>query len=483
MSILSIYFVGFLLLSSIVFYIVPNKIKPFVILAANVYFYLQFDLRYSVFLLFTILTVFFGALLIDRTEKKSGKKAILWTVLFLNIGLLFYVKFMPYLLGIAQMFILFDSSSILSTIIVPVGIAFYTLQLCGYLIDVYRGKYSADRNFFRFAAFSTFFPLMLQGPISRYDQLAHQIFNTEKRTDIYRNYTYGAQLMLWGFFKKLVIADRAALLVNEVFENHAEYDGMIVLLAIVFYTIQIYADFSGCVDICRGAAQLFCINVIDNFKQPYFARSTQDFWRRWHIALSSWFRDYLYISLGGNRKGTFRKYLNLIIVFFASGLWHGVGIHYIVWGALQAFFQIVGALTLPVKEKICALLKINRSGAVPVFFQRLFTFVLINISWLFFRATGTRAAVSMFQSIFTFEPLPEILPAFTYLDMIILGVSVVILFAVSFYREKGLSVRDELSKTILPIRWGILLLLFAAIVIFGLYGPGFSESAFIYMNF
>ena len=177
----------------------------------------------------------------------------------------------------AQKFVNFDASSLLQTVIIPVGVAFYTLQLCGYLIDVYRGKYPAEKNLLKFAAFSTFFPLMLQGPISRYEQLAHQLYSTEKRTDIYRNYTYGAQLMLWGFFKKLVIADRVALFVNEIFDNYTSYSGMTVVFAALFYTIQIYTDFSGCVDICRGAAQLFCIDITDNFKQPYFAVSTQDF--------------------------------------------------------------------------------------------------------------------------------------------------------------------------------------------------------------
>ena len=177
--------------------------------------------------------------------------------------------------------------------------------------------------------------------------------------------------MLWGFFKKLVIADRASLMVNEVFNNSSTYSGAIVIVAILLYTLQIYTDFSGCVDICRGAAQLYGINVIENFKQPYFAISIQDFWKRWHIALSSWFRDYLYIPLGGNRKGTVRKYINLLVVFFVSGLWHGEGIHFIVWGLLQAVFQIIGATTLSFKEKVYARLRINRSSCLQCFCREL----------------------------------------------------------------------------------------------------------------
>lgn len=481
MSILSVYFLLFLFLSSLLFYVVPNKIKPIIIITANIYFYIQFGIKHIPFLLFSILSVFVGALLVEKAKQKTTKKVLLGLVLFLNIGFLFFVKFTPYLLNLVQRIIDIDSANIQEALIVPVGIAFYTLQLCGYIIDVFRQKYGAEKNLIKFAAFATFFPLILQGPISRYDQLAEQVYCKEKRKDIYRNYTYGAQLMLWGFFKKLVIADRAALFVNEIFDNYPSYSGWSIVIAVLFYTIQIYTDFSGCVDICRGAAQLFGINVIENFKQPYFATSTQDFWRRWHIALSSWFRDYIYFPLGGNRKGTFRKYINILIVFFVSGLWHGVGFHYIVWGLMQGFFQIIGAITLPTKEKICSVLKINRRTGAPLFFQHVFTFILINLSWLVFRANGTIAAINMFKSIFTFQPLTIV--NLTRIDCIILVVSLLVVFCVSYYKEKGLSIRDELSKQILPIRWGIFLMLFVAVVIFGIYGPGYSDSSFIYMGF
>ncbi len=483
MSILSVYFLLFLLLLTIIYYIVPNKVKPFVILAGNIYFYLQFDLRYSIFLLFSILTVYFGALFIERSKTLKIKKFILGTVLSLNIGLLFFVKFVPYILTKLQTLYTYDPSNIVNSIIVPVGIAFYTLQLSGYIIDVYRGKYKADKNFIKFASFSTFFPLMLQGPISRYDQLAGQLYNKSKLTDIYHNYTYGAQLMLWGFFKKLVIADRAALLVNEVFDNFTSYSGFTVVIAILLYTIQIYTDFSGCVDICRGAAKLFCIDIIENFKQPYFSKSIQDFWRRWHISLSSWFRDYLYIPLGGNRKGIVRKYINLLIVFFVSGLWHGVGIHYIVWGIMQGVFQIAGALTLPFKEKLSVRFKIDRSKGFSLLMQRLITFVLINLSWLVFRAKSTKAALSMLGSIFTFAPIGNSLPQLTIPDLIILAVALTIMFVTSYYKEKGHCIRDILAKTYLPLRWCIFLLGFAIVLIFGIYGPGYSDASFIYMNF
>ena len=483
MSILSVNFLFFLLLLTIIYYIVPDKVKPFVILSGNIYFYLQFDLRYSLFLLFSILTVFFGAIFIEHAKTQKIRKTILGVILSVNISLLFFVKFVPYILTKAQIFFTYDPSGIIDNIIVPVGIAFYTLQLSGYLIDVYRSKYPAERNFLKFSAFSTFFPLMLQGPISRYDQLSEQVYNKSKRKDIYRNYTYGAQLMLWGFFKKLIIADRVALLVNEVFNNFTTYSGFIVIIAVLFYTIQIYTDFSGCVDICRGAAKLFGIDVIENFNQPYFSKSIQDFWRRWHIALSSWFRDYLYIPLGGNRKGIVRKYINILIVFFVSGLWHGVGIHYIVWGIMQGVFQITGALTLPFKEKLSAKMKIDRSKGFALLLQYLATFVLINLSWLMFRANGIKAAIKMFGSIFTFAPITAPLPALTVPDLIIIGIALILMFVVSYFKEKGYCIRDTIAKAYLPVRWLIFLSGFAVILIFGIYGPGYSDASFIYMNF
>lgn len=473
MSILSIEFLVFLAVLIAVYYLIPGKCRPYILLAGNVFFYLQFDIRFVPFLLFSVLSVFFGAWAVEKASERV-KKWILGWVLLVNIGLLFFVKFGPGMLAFAG----FDV-----TILMPLGISFYTLQLCGYLMDIYRGKYSAERNFGRFAAFSTFFPLILQGPISRYDQLAHQLFTKEKLPHIYENLTYGAQLMLWGFFQKLVIADRAAILVNHVFANYADCSGLLIFGAILLYTLQIYTDFSGCVDICRGAAQMLGIQVIDNFRRPYFSRSIQEFWKRWHISLSGWFRDYLYIPLGGNRKGTVRKYLNLIIVFLVSGLWHGVGIHFLVWGLLQAVFQIIGALTLPSKKSLCSRFGIDREGRGYRFVQYLCTFVLINISWLFFRADSTKDAVQMLLGIIRLLPLPEGVPGFAFGDGLVLAVSTAILFFISFQREKGVPIRQTVAGYCLPVRWILYLAALTIVVVFGIYGPGYSGNAFIYMNF
>ncbi|MBQ7835759.1 MAG: MBOAT family protein [Clostridia bacterium] len=482
MSILSVAFLTFLLALAVVFHLAPVKIRPYIILAGNIYFFLQFDWRYSIFLLFSIITTYLGALAIERLER--FKKATVALVMVLNVGVLFFVKYVPWLLGIASNALSFDASGIIDRIIVPIGISFYTLQVCGYCIDVYRGKYPAEKNIFKYASFATFFPLMMQGPISRFDQLGEQLWRKEKLQNVYHNFTYGAQLMLWGFFKKMVIADRAALAVDTVFGNQYSYSGWAVFWAILCYTLQIYADFSGCVDISRGAAQLFGINIIENFKHPYFATSIQDFWKRWHIALSSWLRDYVYIPLGGNRKGNVRKYVNMLIVFFVSGLWHGVGYHYIVWGLLQGFYQIVGALTLGIRKKITGALRIERESTWFKNIQRFITFVLVNISWVVFRANNTKGAVQLLLSVFTFAPLPNrYIPGLDFLDTVVLVAATAVLFFVSYYQNKGYHIRDEIAKTVLPVRWVVYILAFLAVLVLGIYGPGFSASSFIYMNF
>lgn len=481
MSITSISFLLFLVILIFAYYLLPKKWSPYVLLLGSAYFYTQFDLRYSLFLLGSILTTFFAGLLIEKSAKKCTKKWILGSTIVLNIGVLFFVKFAPYILRVGEKY--FGTPRIDLEVLVAVGISFYTLQLCGYCIDIYREKYPAERNIFKYALFGSFFPLMLQGPISRYNQLAPTLFANCNRKKFYDNLTAGAQIMLWGFFKKLVIADRAALLVNAVFDNYENYSGITVLGATLCYTLQIYADFTGCVDICRGAAKVFGVDVIENFRQPYFSTSIQDFWKRWHIALSSWFRDYIYFPLGGNRKGTVRKYINLIIVFFASGLWHGVGLHFMAWGMLQAVYQISGALLLPAKKKLCGILHINRQSEAFKWVQRIITLALVNFSWTLFRVAKTDVAFKMTASIFGPSSFSSLFACIDVADSVVLILATVVLFFIEYYREKDISVRVKVSECVIPVRWTVYLLLFLTVLIFGIYGPGYNAASFIYMNF
>lgn len=485
MSILSVTFLGFLALLTVIYHIVPGKVKPYVLFAGSVIFYLSFDIRYSLFLVFTVISTYVCGILTEKRETPKKKKLCLALTLFINIAILVTVKYLPYTVSLVGSLIGKDFSAF--KLLVPVGISFYTLQAAGYCIDVYRGNIKAERCFIKYASFAIFFPLILQGPISRYSQLADQVFSRKKVADIYTAVTFGSQLMLWGFFKKLVIADRAAILVNTVFDNHTQYTALPILAAALLYTVQIYADFSGCVDICRGAGELFGIKIIDNFRQPYFATSIPDFWRRWHISLSSWLRDYVYIPLGGNRKGKVRKYINIFIVFLVSGFWHGVGLQYIAWGILHGAYQIAGGITMPARKRLCSRLHINRECKPYRLFQQLFTFALIVESWIFFRGDSVTTALRMTKRlVFNWDstPLSSLLDLGLDLqDFIILGVALIVLLAVSILRSKNVPVRAKTAQMPLPVRWVIYLLVFLCVLVFGIYGPGYSDASFIYMNF
>lgn len=473
MGILSLYFLVFLTAVVGVYYLVPGKLRVYVILAANVVFYAQFGLSSGMLFLTGILCAYFCGRLLGRASAQNVKKVILGLGLLYLIGLLVCTKFCwgraQTLLGLS--------------VAIPVGISFYTLQLCSYLIDVYREKSTPEKNVLKFAAYSGFFPLILQGPISRYHQLAPQLFSAEKKRGIYHNVTFGAQRMLWGYFKKLVIADRAAILVNGVFGDYGAFSGRMTLFAVVLYMVQLYTDFSGCVDICSGAAQMMGISVTENFKRPYFAKSISEYWRRWHLSLSGWLRDYVYIPLGGNRKGTLRQYFNILIVFIISGLWHGTGVNYLVWGLGYAFFQIVGNLLRPTRKRIYEAFKIP-TNAVPVrVFQCLVTFLMVTFLQTFLRAESVRIAFTMLGKILTDAAGASTVAGFTSLDAWILLGAVAALFCVSLYQEKGGSVRVLLEKRMLPVRWFVYLGLIALVLLLGIYGPGYLASEFIYMNF
>ncbi len=483
MSIISLSFMAFTAVCFLGYFILPLKVRPYWLLLTSLYFYSCFGWKGFILLGASVVTTFAAAHIVTALRKSGAKKLVLALTVILNVGLLTAVKYLNYTLSLLGRVVEIPVKEL--SLIVPLGIAFYTMQAVSYLVDVYRGKYPPERNFFKYLCYMTYFPIIMQGPISRYDQLADQLFTPHRFS--FDRMRSGLSLVLWGLFKKMVIADRAALLVNEVFGNYAEYAGLEIIIAALMYTVQIYTDFSGCVDISRGISEVMGIKLIENFKHPYFAVSIKDFWRRWHIALSSWFKDYIYIPLGGSRKGTFRKYLNLTIVFFVSGLWHGVGIHYIAWGLLQAFYQIVGELTSGIRNKLYDLCRVNRESFSFKFGQQLTTFVLVNISWIFFRADGLTAAFRMLRSCFTYNPW--ILTDGSFLEMGLDGkdwnvliASIAVLLVVSLMQER-FSVREKLEKQNFIFRYAIYLAAVIAILVFGMYGPGYSASQFIYMQF
>lgn len=477
MSLISITFLAFMTAAFVGYFILPLKLRPYFLLLASLYFYACFGLEAFFYLGTTALSTFAFALLMPK-----AKKLFLTLSVVLNFGLLVVVKYLNFSLELT--FGLFDAQAPVVSLIVPLGIAFYTMQAVSYSVDVCRGKYPAERNFFKFLLYMTYFPIIMQGPISRYDQLGAQVFTPHRFS--FERMKAGLSLALYGFFKKMVIADRAAILVDQVFGNYLSHSGMELLIAAVFYTVQIYADFSGCVDICRGVSQVVGIELTENFKHPYFSTSIKDFWRRWHCSLSSWFRDYIYIPLGGSRKGKVRKHLNLTLVFVASGLWHGVGLQFIAWGLLHAFYQVFGELTAPLRGRFYDRCKIK--GKIFRFGQQIFTFGLLVISWIFFRATSLSSALHILKTIvLQFDPISLLREPFPYLgldskDLLVFAVAVCVLWVVSLLQRKG-SVRERLEKKSFLIRYPVYLIAIFTILIFGIYGPGYDAAQFIYMQF
>lgn len=487
MAIISVNFILFALVVCLMYFLLPMRTRPYWLLVCSIVFYACFDVKYFMYIGFTVLTTFAAAHLASLAGSKGMpklKKAIMLTAVFLNAGLLFVVKFLGYSVSLVGM--LFDVPVPEISIPAALGIAFYTMQAISYCVDVYRGKYPPEKNLFKYLLYMTYFPIIMQGPISRFDQLADQLF-TPHRFSFHRMKS-GLSLILWGMFQKMVIADRAAILVNQVFGNYADYAGLQIVIGMILYSIQLYTDFSGFTDISRGLSEILGIRLIRNFDAPYLADSIKDFWRRWHISLSSWFRDYIYIPLGGNRKGTLCKYANLLTVFFVSGLWHGVGVNYIVWGLMQGVFQIVGELTHPFKNRLYEKAGVDQTTFSFRFGKWLVTFALANVSWLLFRANGLRAGLKMLKSALTVWN-PWILTDGTLFNMGLDGkewnvllLSVAILFGVNIMQQKG-SVREKLEQQMFWFRYMIYIGAVLAILIFGIYGPGFDVAQFLYMQF
>ena len=372
-------------------------------------------------------------------------------------------------------------------VLLPVGISFYTFQALGYTVDVYRGEIRAERNFFRYALFVSFFPQLVAGPIERSKNLLNQLRNPKSFS--YERMCDGLMMMIWGYFLKLVIADRIAIFVDNMYGNVGVYDGRYLLLASVLFAVQIYCDFAGYSTIAIGAAEVMGFQLMDNFNSPYLSQSVAEFWRRWHISLSSWFKDYLYIPLGGNRKGKVRKYINIMIVFLVSGLWHGANWSYVVWGGLNGIYQVVGAIFTPVRNRIKEKLHLKKSPLPLVIIYMIVTFILVDFTWIFFRADNVQHAFAVIDSIFNMNN-QVLLENGTLYDLglsrpnfIVLGVSLVILLAADICKYRGIKVRSVILNLNIVIRWAVIIAGILGILVFGIWGSGYSATNFIYFQF
>lgn len=491
MSFCSIEF-GLFVAAVLVVYYLPVKSKLYqniVLLLASLYFAYLFDKGMMVLFILTILLTYAGGLLIGKTEALLLRRCFLLLFIVIDAGILILMKYSGFFSTVPGLSLIgtsFRNLMVSHSLFLPIGISFYTLSLIGYLVDVYRNKIQADQDVIRFFLFGSFFPHILQGPIARYQQFTDQI--KERRSFDYDKSILSLQLILWGLVKKLIIADRAAIFVNNVYSADFTGNGTAIFVASLLYTIQIYTDFSGCVDIARGVAGIFGINLIENFNAPYLSKSINEFWRRWHISLSSWFRDYIYISLGGNRKGNIRRWLNVLVVFLVSGFWHGAGLAFILWGLLHGFYQIVGSFWQPMKKRLEDIL--NRFGVWNQnAFDLVITFLLVNFAWILFRSESTKMALKRIFMIFTDFKMGSLFDGsllnygISFKAWLILLLFIAIMVVADVMKYRSVNLGEWVKARILPVRWVIWIAAILAVLVFGIYGVGYNAADFIYMKF
>lgn len=528
----TIQFIIFLTITITLYFIFPLNKRWIILLIASGIFYCMAGLKFIPFVLITSFATYYSALLIDRrhgklndmtaggeldeeqekeAKEKCGKicKRILVITLLIVLGLLSYTKFTHIIIDLLQraMTSLGVRTVQLSeiSVIIPLGISYYTFSTVGYILDVYWKKYRAERNFFKYLLFVLYFPHILQGPFARYNRLAHQL--TEGHRFSYERACFGIQLMLWGYFKKLVVADRLAVFVNSVYGDWENQAGFVIVIATFFAAIQIYTDFSGCVDMARGMSQILGIELDKNFRQPYFSRSVEEYWRRWHISLGIWFKDYLYMPVFASKfvanliKKAKGKYGNkagrnvaavvpLIVVWIATGVWHGTGWGHVIWGIWNGGIIISSTLLknryVDLRKRLCIkekkrewqLFQVMRTFILAAFIPKVFTLTdSVSSAWGMIRNMFSEFNVWVFfdQSLYTYGLDRQ--------DFWLAMISIFIVFCVSLMKEKGIQIRESIARKNIVFRWAVYYAAIFSIIIFGMYGPGYDASNFVYMQF
>jgi D-alanyl-lipoteichoic acid acyltransferase DltB (MBOAT superfamily) len=429
---------------------------------------------YIFILVFTIVIDYFAGLAIENAKNKR-RKLLLLVSLIANIGVLAVFKY--YNFAINNMSVFFGYLGLPAkipylSILLPIGLSFHTFQAMSYTIEVYRGNQKAEKHFGIYALYVMFYPQLVAGPIERPQNLLHQFY--EKKRFNYIQVTNGLKLMLWGLFKKVVIADRLSVYVNTVY-NHVgskEFTSLTYIFATVLFSFQIYCDFSGYSDIALGAAEVIGFRLMKNFNRPYFSKNIREFWSRWHISLSTWFRDYLYIPLGGNRVKLFRWIINLLIIFVISGFWHGANYTYIIWGALHGFYMIIGVLIGKIGFETIK----TSNNAIIVFFKIIGVFMLVSFAWIFFRANSLTDAFNIIRYIFTWQ---KGLFIGTVQSLIYSFFGLFILLIAELKNEYFPNAFSFSNSRYIGVRWGYYLILIVIILSFGV----FNNSQFIYFQF
>lgn len=524
MEITTLVFLAFVAVSCFFYYIAPKKLQWVVLLLASLVFFVMSSALLTGYMLAATAVTYAGALLIQRyknifaQKKKELKKeerkklkaklkrkqiVILFVTAFAVLSLLAATKYCNFIGEIINStFGLFGSGVTMPhfKILLPLGISYYTLMSISYAVDVHRGAVDAEKNPLRLLLFVCYFPHIVEGPFDRYKALNEQ-FKAPHRFD-YDSMRKGLLLILFGFFQKLVIADGLGLMVEDGFKSIEDYSGAIVIAGTMLYTFQLYMDFSGCINIVSGVSELFGIKLAENFRQPFFSRSIDEFWRRWHISLGAWLREYVFypISLSKNfkkmsksiKKHTKSAYLSDIIplafalffVWFCNGLWHGASVKYIVYGLYYYVLMMLGRVCEPLFAKSCSLLRINRNGKFFAFFQMVRTFVIVNIGMLLFTSKSLKQFAELALKAvtsFNFEDFADFVPEDNRWMVIAFGMLAVLVIGI--LKERGADVRSWLVTHTFVLRWSVYLFLIAATLICGIYGPEYGEAGGIYAQF
>ncbi len=475
----SLEFLLFFPLTVIIYFLLPHKLRKYFLLFASVYFYMSFIPKYILIVAFTTIVDYTGARLIEKFRDKKGiKRTVFITGILLNVGLLVFYKYLGAVGDTINFFgaMINLETVVLPELIIPIGISFHTFQSMGYFIDTYTGKIKAERNFIDFALFLMFFPQLVAGPIERFSNLMEQL--KAKHTLKAENISVGGRYMLWGMFKKVVVADSLAIIADEVFGNVEKFSGIGLIIGILCFAIQIYCDFSAYSDIAIGAAKVMDINLMKNFDTPYFSSSVPEFWRRWHISLSSWFKDYVYIPLGGNRVSKPRWIFNQLVTFTISGIWHGAGFTYVFWGFLNGIYIVVSRFTKPILDKFKQITRLDRLPWLTKPFSIIITFVLISFTWIFFRAESFNDAFYVIGNMFgpnTFLIEDKV----STFRVIVAVASTILLLAVELIMCYGKKIVSLFYRMPHICRLALYTALILIIVFFG----SFGENHFIYSNF
>ncbi len=513
------YLLPFLGVTFILYYAVPLRARWSVLLLASYVFYAINCPKAVPILLLTSAAVWLCGMFLskcndiwdtarpalDKEAKKRLKSQLSWLKkgivsfgLAVIFGILAFVKYMPFAMSLLPEAV---SGSISLKLIVPLGISYYTLQASSYIIDVYRGRCKADHNFFRVALFMSFFPQMVEGPIGRYGELATQLWDGH-RFD-YDGCARAVQLIIWGLMKKMVVADRCNILVAQVFDNWDSCPGFIILLGGITYTLQIYAEFSGCIDIVRGSAALFGVELAENFRRPFFSANVNEFWRRWHITLGAWLRDYVFYTVSlskvfsklskwtrahlSEHLGTFiPSAFALLFVWIGNGVWHGAGWKYLTYGMYYYAIMMAGMLLEPVIRSFFSATGIDRASKPVKALSIIRTSAVVVIGMTMFRADTLGAFFGMMGRILNpemFYANAEISLGIDVHDAAVIIVTVLIVLVVSIMQEKGISVRESIAKQNIVLRWTIYIAMILFVIVFGAYGAGYDQVDFIYGQF